>query len=149
MKKKENLMMLINRTSRVFKNMMREVSEQNGIIDTYRPIIIILSKEDGITQLELSKRLNLSKPTITLTLQKMETIGLIKRSKGEIDKRETRIFLTDLGKEYDQKILALVIKQEEKIFNGISKNDQEMAFGIVRRMLQNMLEIGGDNLENI
>ena len=74
-----NTLMLVNRASKLFRNYMRINTEKEGLNDTYRPIIMILSKEDNLTQLELVKRTHFSAPSICLTLQKMELEGLIER----------------------------------------------------------------------
>ena len=45
----------------------------------------------GITQRDLAEKLNVSRPTLTVMLQKMEKAGLIERRADETDQRFTRI----------------------------------------------------------
>ncbi len=55
-----------------------------------------VSHHDGITQRDLAEMLGLSRPTVTVMLQKLERAGLIERRADEADQRYTRIYLTDV-----------------------------------------------------
>jgi DNA-binding MarR family transcriptional regulator len=52
---------------------------------------------DGVTQRDLAEKLRISRPTLTVMLQKMEKSGLIERSSDESDHRFTRLHLTASG----------------------------------------------------
>lgn len=59
----------------------------------------ILAAHDGITQRDLAEMLQVSRPTVTSMLQKMEKTGLIDRRTDERDQRLTHIHLTADGHE--------------------------------------------------
>lgn len=144
-----NTMMLVNRTSKLFRNYMRINTDKEGLNDTYRPIIMILSREDNLTQLELVKRTHFSAPSICLTLQKMELEGLIERKNDEEDKRQTRVHITSKGMEFHNKIISLIHELEKEIFSDISLEEQEAANKTLRKIIQKLMEIGGCGNENI
>jgi DNA-binding MarR family transcriptional regulator len=57
-----------------------------------------LAHRDGISQSELAERLNVTRPTVTVMVQKMEQAGLLERRVDQTDQRFTRIYLTEEGK---------------------------------------------------
>ena len=144
-----NTLMLVNRASKLFRNYMRINTEKEGLNDTYRPIIMILSKEDNLTQLELVKRTHFSAPSICLTLQKMELEGLIERNADLEDKRQTRVSITTKGKEFHNKIMKHVYEIEDIVFSEITNEEQEEANKVLKKIVNKLLEIGGCSSENI
>lgn len=144
-----NTLMLINRASKLFRNHMRIITDKSGLNDTYRPIIMILSHEDNLTQLELVKRTHFSAPSICLTLQKMELEGLIVRKSDEEDKRQTRVSITKKGMEFHNQIINYICEIENEIFSEITLEEQEEANKILKKIIIKLMEIGGCLNENI
>ena len=70
-------------------------------------ILYILWKQDGIPIKELSKQTGLAMSSLTTMLNRMEAAGLIHRQRGEKDRREILIFLTETSRtlELDYKIM--------------------------------------------
>ena len=144
-----NTMMLVNKASKLFRNHMRINTDKEGLNDTYRPIIMILAREDNLTQLELVKRTHFSAPSICLTLQKMELEGLIERKIDEEDKRQTRVHITSKGMDFHNKIINLIQDVEKEIFSDISLEEQEEANKTLRKIIDKLMKIGGCCNENI
>ena len=61
-------------------------------------ILFILNKEGELSQRELSEKMNLTPPTITSAIQKMEKQGYIQRKPDEHDQRVLRLCITEKGK---------------------------------------------------
>ncbi len=145
----ESTLMLANLTSRVFRQLMREKTEEAGLNETYRPFFIMLSKGDAINQLEFVKRLHFSAPSISLTLQKMEMDGYIIREVDENDKRNTNVRLTEKGKEYDRKFKNLLLEVEEEIYKDIPKEERLEANELLLKLIKKITEVGGMPHEDI
>ena len=58
----------------------------------------VLSSNDGVSQTDLADLLRVSRPTITVMLQKMEAAGMVERRPDELDQRKIRIYLTEDGR---------------------------------------------------
>lgn len=95
--------MLIGRCARMHMNIMRNTEQPGSIMaqNSCRAIIRTLMHEDGISQLELSRRTGLKPPTVSVALGKMEREGYICRQVNEHDGREVRVLLTDAGRELE------------------------------------------------
>ncbi len=92
--------MLIGRCARMHMNIMRNTEPPGSAMaqNSSRAIMRALTHEDGISQLELSRRTGLKPPTVSVALGKMEREGLICRCVNENDGREVRVLLTDAGR---------------------------------------------------
>lgn len=143
-----NTMKLINIASKKFKNHMRYETEKAGINDTYRPIAMILSREDNLTQAEIASKIHLSTPSTSLTLQKMEAESLIERVTDEVDRRQVRIHLTKKGYEFLEKILTLVHHVEDEVYGDISDDVQKEVNEVLKKIIDKFNEIGGVSREN-
>jgi MarR family transcriptional regulator, organic hydroperoxide resistance regulator len=60
--------------------------------------LILLWEQDGQTVSELGQKLLLQSNTLTPMLKRLETLGLIKRSRDSADERQVRINLTESGR---------------------------------------------------
>jgi len=69
-----------------------------GITADQMVLMIILSRDDGITQQELARRASSDANTIRAMLLLLEKRGLIKREKHPVDKRSHQVILTPKGK---------------------------------------------------
>lgn len=58
----------------------------------------MLAHHDGIGQSELAELLHVSRPTVTVMLQRMDISGLIQRRPDQADSRITRVYLTGKGR---------------------------------------------------
>ena len=131
---KRTIMMLVNNISKCFRDKMRVKTDELGLADTYRPIFWVLKNYDGCTQLDICKLTQLKAPTVSLTLQKMEQIGFIRRTSDEDDKRNTRIFITEKGTEVQQEIERLLKETEEEFLKEFDESEKEVLKKLLIKM---------------
>lgn len=67
-----------------------------------------VAHNDGITQRDLAQTLHISRPTLTVMLQKMEKAGLVERRADAADQRFTRIHLTAEGAATHEQMHAIM-----------------------------------------
>ena len=87
---------------RNYAEMLRELNLHVG----QEQLLCRLWREDGITQIQLSDRLNCEPPTITNMVKSLENHGFVIRKKDPEDGRVSRVYLTQAGcdlKEPDRK----------------------------------------------
>ena len=137
-------MMLLNDVSKLFHDKLRGFSEQIGIPDGFRHILFILSKADGKTQYEISQMTHLKAPTVSVALQKMESEGYVSRFTDEIDQRQSRVYITDKGREVHEKMRHNLIKSEEIALSALTDEDEALLRKVLLKMRANLL----DNINN-
>lgn len=119
--------------------MMRKVAEHH-VHQAQMFCIKALSAHDGITQRDLAELLNVSRPTVTVMLQKMQKAGLVERRVDEKDQRYTRIFLTQEGWAIHEQMHDIL---EEIVAVGIGPMTEKD-----QRDLARLLGILGDNIQD-
>jgi DNA-binding MarR family transcriptional regulator len=62
-------------------------------------VLLCLSDGEGISQTELSERLLVTKGNICMTLQAMESEGLVERRTDPTDQRAHRLYMTNAGRQ--------------------------------------------------
>ena len=77
-----------------------ELERQMGLIGLHGGqmfVLLELWNQDGLRQIDLAKRLDLSAPTVNKTVKGLIDVNLVTRSRLDDDARSTRIFLTQQG----------------------------------------------------
>ena len=102
-------------------------------------ILFTLHRRKSISQKELARELNMTAPSITSAIQKMEREGYITREPDKSDQRVMRLTLAERGKSCIQSVKDVGKRMDEIILGGMSLEEQLL----FRRL---MLQVK-DNLE--
>jgi len=139
-------MMMIHDVQKLFGHFIRAEHEQLNSQASYRHLLFHLSIRDGVTQLHLAKLTHLKPPTVSVTLQKMEHDGYVTRRSDENDLRQTLVYLTDKGRDYNARIRERIDGLEEIVMKDITKEESDMLIGLLTRMRDNLASELGDEL---
>ena len=122
--KEQNTSKLILDLARYFEKEVRKEADPLGMRHSYRRLLPILTRNDGVSQYFLVRETGLRAPTISVTLRSMEERGLITRTQNPDDKREILISLTDEGRTLDQAVRRLIRRNEQKIESALDDADR-------------------------
>lgn len=126
---------------KVSSKMRRDYSESLREINLYvgqDNLLARLWTGDGITQMQLCDHLKCEPPTVTNMVKSLEQNGFIMRKRDEKDGRVMRIYLTDEGKKLEKPVDFKWKQQQEKLLNGISKEERMMLRDLMKRMERNL-----------
>ncbi len=87
----------------------RPMLERMGLTYPQYLVLLVLWETDGITVSEIGRRLRLDSGTLTPVLKRLETAGLVLRSRRRTDEREVEIALTPNGR--DLRAEAVSVRQ--------------------------------------
>jgi len=76
----------------------RPMLERMGLTYPQYLVLLVLWENDGITVSEIGRRLRLDSGTLTPVLKRLESAGLLLRSRRQSDEREVEIGLTEHGR---------------------------------------------------
>ena len=76
----------------------RPMLERMGLTYPQYLVLLVLWENDGITVSEIGRRLRLDSGTLTPVLKRLESAGLLLRSRRQSDEREVEIGLTERGR---------------------------------------------------
>lgn len=98
------------------------------IIGLYRPfldaiditypqylVMMVLWEKDGLTVNQIGAKLYLDSGTLTPLLKRLEVKGFIIRKRKKEDERVVEVFLTDKGRNLQQKACEIPAKMQEKL----------------------------------
>jgi len=115
-----------------------DICTKMGISDSDFDILYMICEQgDGCNQSTIYKSLWQKKSTINSSLKKLEKQGFLSIEPGE--GRQTRIFLTEKGKELSANTAERVIAIENEVFNNWSKEDQEAMVRLNQRYLEGLV----------
>ena len=110
--------------SRTFTKKLNEHLAKVDLFHSQWMIIYYLKEYGSATLVEISNYLDVEKPTVTRTVNRLEERKLIEQIPGK-DKRERRIQLTGLGEETYLKARKAVDEFEFQLIDGLSEEDWE------------------------
>lgn len=132
--------MMTNEFSKLFRDIINRDVEKLGVQNSYRQLLFHLSRKDGVSQLELARATHLKAPTVSVTLKNMEADGLVER-KGDInDLRIIHVYLTDKGRQTDDKIREIHHMLDSRMTEGISQEELDALVATLTKMRDNMLK---------
>ena len=85
----------------------RPMLERMGLTYPLYLVLLVLWESDGITVSEIGRRLRLDSGTLTPVLKRLESSGLLNRSRRQSDEREVEIALTDQGRSLRSEAVAV------------------------------------------
>jgi len=127
------LLGLMGQSMRLIGKRAQELYAEYDLNRAQSGILFALHQEDSMSQKELAKRLNVTPPSITSMIKKMEQEGYITR---KADERVMRLTLAQKGKDCIDYVIKTAEKLEEIVFEGMTA-EEKMLF---RRLLLQILE---------
>ncbi|MDF2870619.1 MAG: hypothetical protein K0R05_2194 [Anaerocolumna sp.] len=108
---------------------------QNNIGRAQGIVLKILAEKDGMTQTEITEKLDIRPSSLGELVMKLEKNGYVERRQNENDKRVINVFLTEKGREFEKELINPRQKAAETWCAGLSEEDKtqlserEMPFG--------------------
>ncbi|GAA0071007.1 MarR family transcriptional regulator [Clostridium sardiniense] len=127
----------INKLARYFNKDLNEKISSLGLYTSQWRIMLYLHEKKQCTQVELSHKLCVEAPTVTRTLTRMKTMGLISRKEGQ-DKREKLIELTEKAYEMYPRLYEESNSVELKALKDIDKEELEIFDKVLEKMMKNL-----------
>ena len=110
----------------------------NGVTRGQWYFLRVLWTADGLSQRELSLQVGMMEPTTAIALRSMERSQLIRRRRGEDDRRKERVFLTAKAKRLRNQLLSLTRHITAEAEAGIAPRDTATFRRVIIRMTANL-----------
>ncbi len=120
----DNTSQLISVAARLFARTLQTRLASHGVSAGQWPLLLYLWEQDGLSQKQLSRRVQIEEPTTTRTLGRMERDGLVFRKRDEKDRRRINVFLTMRGKELREELLPFAQEVNTLATHGLSDQDK-------------------------
>ena len=119
---------------------MHALLDEIGLYRGQPHVLRALWDQEGLTQSELAHRLHRSAATITNMLKRMQKAGFVERRHDAADERVSHVYLTDAGREIQERVRRVWQEIEEQSFAGFAGQERDRLQGYLARIRDNLLE---------
>lgn len=105
------------------------------------PILLLLLKQDNLSQIEIANKVCVKPSTIAVVLRKMEKNDLIEKMTVNSDRRTFYIKLTEKGKEIANKTSSIIDQLENKITISLSSKEKENLINCLNKIIEKLDEL--------
>jgi len=108
----------------------------------------VLWVEDGLTQIELSRRVGMREPTTVAAVNGLERAGFVARRKSSADLRKVHVHLTKRAKRLKERLLPLVAEVNALGLKGLSPQQVKLLRSGLLRIMDNLSRDDGDSYQD-
>lgn len=121
-------------------NRARSMYQEFDLNRSQASVLFSLHQKKSMSQKELAVQLNMTPPSITSTIQKMERSGYISRKPDQSDQRIMRLELTGKGESCIQTVKMIADQMEEMLFRGMSAEEKILFRRFLMQINDNLAE---------
>lgn len=115
---------------------MRQLGLSDG---TWRPVLHLGRKGDGLRQTELAASLGIEGPSLVRLLDRLERTGLLERRADPGDRRSKTLWLTPAGREALERIEAAYAATSDRLLGKIGAAELERCLEVLARIERALL----------
>lgn len=101
-------------------------------------LLSVLMKQDGISQTELAKQMDIARGSMSELLIKVEKAGLVIRKPDPYDKRSIRVYLTPLGKNKAIENKIFTQRLASKVFETYTQEEMNMLAPLLNKFISHL-----------
>jgi MarR family transcriptional regulator, organic hydroperoxide resistance regulator len=129
---------LVRDSHRAFQRLLERRIAAYGVTRGQWYFLRVLWIADGLSQRELSARVGMMEPTTAIALRGMERAQLIRRLRGDDDRRKVRVFLTAKAKRLRNELLTIARGITADAEQGVAAHDLDTFRRVITRMTANL-----------
>ncbi|WP_238369830.1 MarR family winged helix-turn-helix transcriptional regulator [Heliomarina baculiformis] len=127
---------LANHMARIFAQGLTARIKPLGLTTGTFPALLELWETDGLTQKQLTERLDIEQATMANTLARMERDGLIVRKKDANDGRAQRIWLTDSARNLRDPAIAAAQEENAMRLAGLTEDEKRQFIALIQKVIK-------------
>ena len=124
-KEKRRVMMALARTRRAWLGHTKAVAQELGIPDSYRTVISYLHRKPGANQKNIAEFANITTAAVNQTVKEMIADGYVEKVTDESDRRYTKLYLTEKGRETAVRLREILHNSDEVITSAITPEKED------------------------
>jgi DNA-binding MarR family transcriptional regulator len=128
----------IRMAHRALQRYLQAKIEPHGVTVGMWWYLRVLWEQDGLTQSELSNRIETMEPSTLSAIHAMEKSGIVRRVRDKQDRRKLHVFLTPKGRRLKAKLLPLAREVVDAATADIGRREIEKLLDAVRTVRRNV-----------
>lgn len=129
---------LLNQVFIAYRSNLEKLLNEIGLHSGQVFILIDLWNEDGRSQTQIAKSLNLSAPTINKMIKNLAQNGFVTSSKSEFDARTTLVKLTEKGLDARHKVESIWQELETDIYSNLTPTEKIIFNQLLEKIRNNL-----------
>ena len=134
----ESIGFLIRDAMMLLHKLLRTHISRHDVSTAQWFLLRVLWEEEGLSQRELSERVNTTEPTTQSALLRMERQGIVRRAKNPNDRRANRIYLTPKGRKLELKMIPYAIDVVNVASKGMSEDEIRTLKRLINHVRKNV-----------
>lgn len=129
---------ILHRSAALWRTTLDERLRPRGMsYTTWRTLWILRTAEASYNQRSLAERLGIETPTLVRILDRMESLGLLKRTADSHDRRQKHIEIMPAGLKLSEEIEGEVVAVRNRMLAGIKASELQIGITLLERILKN------------
>lgn len=100
--------------------------------------LVLLSREDGLSQSELAIRLEVANVTASKLVDRLEARGYVERRPNPTDRRSNLVFATSAAEGFVKVMSQTIIQVDLEANEGLTQNELDVIRGALMKMHRNL-----------
>lgn len=130
----ENLGFLVGETARLWRHALDQRLQPLGLSQAKWLVLLHLSREDGLIQKHLARRVGIEPSTLVDLLDRLAEDGWITRRESNADRRSKTVQLTPKAQDVLKQIRATGAQLRRELIAGIPRKDVERCVAVLERI---------------
>jgi len=122
----------------VFNRALREKLAQHDITFSQYQHLRQLWQQDGLAQVELSRRIGIETASSTAVIDQLEKSGFIRRNRDSADRRRIIVHLTGSGRALEKPLDGCAIAVNRRARNGLTNAQIASLFEMIETIIGNL-----------
>ncbi len=117
----------------MYRRFMTAMTE-HGVTQMQSAVLELIRANPGVSQVDLAAALSTDRATMMAIVDKLDTRGLIARTRSDADRRRQELVLTEEGASLLATMHAVIEAHESEFLKGFSKREVEALLATLRRL---------------
>ena len=105
------------------------------LVPSHGDILAVLYQHKKLTMKEIAQKINRTKPTVTVLVNKLEKLGFVKREKSSEDSRLTYILTTQKGDEFKPVFEKISEDLNKMLYKNLSEQEANLLDSFLKKMM--------------
>lgn len=130
----EQVLVELRRIIRATQISAKRLARQTGLTTSQLVLMQLLDAHRDITPGQIARAMTLAQATVTALLDRLQSRGLIQRTRGASDRRQVRVVLTELGKAELQRAPTPLQSRFLRDFSALKSWEQTSILAALQRV---------------
>ncbi len=126
------------RVAKMSRSAVDEIMKQYGGRGGQNHILWALYERDGLTPIELARKLGIAAPTVVKMSSHMVASGLITRRRDSVDRRRVHLYLTDRGRAVKRPIEEATRQFRRATSAGLTVEERKVMSSALAKIVRNL-----------